>query len=227
MEKKMYDFSFEILKRMYDEGILKDIMLIGSWSVHFYREYFKSDSYPTAIRTTDMDFLAPVPFKADYKKDIFKIVEDLGFIQTISGSKGFIDIVHPDLKIEFLVPERGRGSEKLYPLPQLGVNAQPLRYLDFLIDNAIVLNVDGIKLRLPHPAAYGLHKFIIFGRRRNKDKKARDLESAIRVSNALIKKKKQKKVRNVFKSMHEKWRDTVIRNLEKAGEEEIIDILKG
>lgn len=46
------------------------------------------------------------------KKDlvVYKLVEDLGFLEVIQGSKGYMKTEHPDLTIEFLVPERGRVS---------------------------------------------------------------------------------------------------------------------
>ena len=64
---------------------------------------------------------------------------------------------HPDLIIEFLVPERGRGRDKPYPLPQLGLNAQSLRYLDLLEHNSIGFKTAGLEVNLPHPAAFALH----------------------------------------------------------------------
>jgi len=34
--------------------------------------------------------------------------------------------------IDFLVPERGKGTDRPYPIKPLGENDQPLRFLDLL-----------------------------------------------------------------------------------------------
>lgn len=226
MEKKTYNLCLEVLKRFNKAGILKHIILIGSWSIYFYKEYFKSKSYSTYIRTRDIDFLIPIPFKLKKKVDVFKLVEDIGFLEDFKGSQGYIKLEHPDLTIEFLVPERGRGCNGPYPVPQLKINAQALRYLDFLADNTISINFRNLNIRLPHPAAYALHKFIIFKRRRKADKHDRDIEGALRIFRELIKYNEHNKIRSIFNTMHRKWQKTVFENLEAIDEVEIIHILK-
>ncbi len=226
MEKKTFNLTLEVLNRFQKAGILRSIVLIGSWSVYFYKYYFKSKSYSSFIRTRDIDFLVQVPIKLNKKIDLFKLLEDLGFIEEFSRPKGYIKLTHPDLTVEFLVPEKGKESDKPYPLPQLGINAQALRYLDILSENTISIDVDGIQIILPHPAAYALHKFIIFKRRGNQDKRDRDLEGAIRVFHELIKNDGLTAIKQVFNSLHKKWQATVLKNLESVKEVEIINTLK-
>jgi len=200
--------------------------LIGSWSIYFYKDYFKTESYSSLIRTRDIDFLIPIPFNLKKNLDILDLVKGLGFLEEHKGPGGYVKLNHPDLTIEFLVPERGRGSDKPYPIPQLGVNAVALRYLDFLAQSTIVINSDGLKIRLPHPAAYALHKFIIFKRRRKVDKHDRDIEGALRVFHQLIKNNESGKIRRIFAKMHVKWQKTIIDNLKSIEEFEAIDILQ-
>jgi len=225
MEKKTFNICEEVLRRFEKAGILKHIILIGSWSVYFYKYYFASKTYSTFIRTKDIDFLIPIPSKLERKIDVFKLVEDIGFIEQYKGSKGYIKLEHPDLTIEFLVPERGRGSDKPYPIPQLAINAQPLRFLDFLADNTISINAEGLHITLPHPAAYVLHKFIIFKRRRNIEKHDRDIEGALRVFRELVNNSQKDEIRHTFNKMHKKWQKKVIENLKSIKETEAIDIL--
>lgn len=127
--------------------------------------------------------------------------------------------------MEFLVPEKGRGTNKPYSLPQWGINAQPLRYLDFLADNPIVLNAEGLTIRLPHPAAYALHKFIVFKRRGKMDKHDKDLEDATRLFSTLLENNEHETIRTIFKTMHNSWQKTVIENLKSVKEFEIVDVL--
>ena len=132
MEKKQYEICIEVLKKLGQKKVLEYIILIGSWCIYFYKYYFENSDYNSFIRTRDIDFLVPIPFKLKEKVDVKETLEDLGFVIDFRGSKGYIRLIHPDLFVEFLVPERGRGLDKPYPLPQLGLNAQALRFLDFL-----------------------------------------------------------------------------------------------
>ncbi|KAF0145983.1 MAG: hypothetical protein FD156_351 [Nitrospirae bacterium] len=127
MEKR-YALFLEVLRRFQAAGLLEELVLIGSWCQHFYRSYFADLRYTPAIRTRDMDFLVPVPFRIKNKVDVEKLLRDEGFVVTFSGGAGYMKLMHPELIVEFLVPEKGKGSDKPYPLPQLGMNAQPLRF---------------------------------------------------------------------------------------------------
>lgn len=226
MEKKTYNLCLKVLKIFDKAGLLKHIILIGSWSIYFYKNYFNSKSYSTFIRTRDVDFLIPLPFKLRKNLDVFKLVEDLGFIVEHRGSKGYIKLKHPDLTIEFLIPERGRGTDKPYSIPILGINAVALRYLDFLALNTIVVNFEKLRIRLPHPAAYTLQKFIIFKRRVKIDKHDRDIEGAIRVFHALMENNEHITIQRMFGKMNKKWQATIIKNLKSIEEFGIVDVLK-
>lgn len=225
MEKKTFNLSLEVLRRFDRAGILKHLIVIGSWSIYFYKYYFNSQEYSTLIRTMDIDFLIPAPNRLDKNIHIFGLLEDLGFIEEYNGSQGYTKISHPDLTVEFLVPERGSGHDKPYPVSRLSINAIPLRYLDFLAANTIYVVAEGLRLKLPHPAAYALHKFIIFKRRRNIDKYDRDIEGALRVFRQLIRHGESDKVKRIYNKMHKRWQKTVIDNLKSINDTEVVDIL--
>jgi len=72
--------------------------------------------------------------------------------------------------LELLIPEIGAGYDKPYPLQELQLNAQALRHLTMLWRNPITVEVASIKIHLPHPADFCLHKMIIFKKRQLKDK---------------------------------------------------------
>lgn len=225
MEKKINSLCLEVLHRLDKSKVLSELIIIGSWCIYFYKYYFKSKNYSTYIRTKDIDFLVPIPPRFKKEVNIFELVKDLGFIERYRGSKGYIKLEHPDLSIEFLIPERSRGSDKPYDIPALSINAQPLRFLDFLLENTISVNAEGMHIKLPHPAAYALHKFIIFKRRSKAEKHDRDIEGALRVFNELIRHKKNHEIRLIFKRMHKKWRTKILANLKSIGETEIANIL--
>ena len=198
--KNQYDLCLEVLSRMQKAALLEKILVIGSWCIYFYRDYFRDKTYSSSIRTRDIDFLVPIPTKFKKKTDIPEMLKDLGFIEDFHR-KGLIKLIHPELIIEFLVPQKGKGRDTPYPLPELGINAQALRFLDFLIENTIKLEFNNLKLNLPHPAAFGLHKLIISSRRIKEEKRIKERWEAIRILNALIKQGEKEKIKNLFESM--------------------------
>ncbi|WP_428929431.1 nucleotidyltransferase family protein [Marinibacterium sp. SX1] len=84
--------------------------------------------------------------------------------------------------VEFLTP--AFGDETIRPLPALGVNAQALNYLNFLIAepiHAAALYRSGILVQVPRPERFAIHKLIIADRRRDGAgnlKAAKDREQA-------------------------------------------------
>jgi len=226
VEKKQYELCLEVLRRFHKAGILKDVIIVGSWCIYFYKDYFPGVYYTPTIRTRDIDFLVPLPPKIKKKVSIPNLLKDLGFLVDFRGSKGYIRLVHPALIVEFLIPERGRGFDKPYPLPYLGLNAQPLRFLDFLVDNAISLKVDNLTLKLPHPAALALHKLIIFQRRMKADKADKEKEQAFMILKSLIAKKDEAVLKRIFNAMPESWKKKVFKALKKREAKDILEVLE-
>jgi len=62
MEKK-YALCLEVLRRIQKAGIRNEIMVIGSWCIYFYRDYFSDVDYSSSIRIKDIDFLIPIPYQ--------------------------------------------------------------------------------------------------------------------------------------------------------------------
>jgi hypothetical protein len=84
--------------------------------------------------------------------------------------------------VEFLTP--AFGDETIRKLPALGVDAQALNYLNYLIAepvHAVALYRSGVLVQVPRPARYAIHKLIIADRRRDGAgslKAAKDREQA-------------------------------------------------
>lgn len=228
MEKSQSELCLEILRRFHKTDVLDNFILIGSWCVYFYKDYFSDVPYLTkvTIKTRDVDFLINNPARIRQDVNIPELLKDLGFVTTFKGNKGYIKLDHPDLILEFLVPERGRGMDKPYPLPKLGINAVTLRFLNFLSSNTIKVKVEDFYLRLPHPANFALHKLIIFKRRLNQEKAIKDKYTALEVLKVLIDKGETDIIKNVFNSAHQKWQKKIIKGLEETGEETLLEIIK-
>lgn len=68
--------------------------------------------------------------------------------------------------VEFLTP--AFGDERVKPLPALGVSAQALNYLNYLIAEpipAVVLYRSGVLVQIPRPERFAIHKLIVADRR--------------------------------------------------------------
>jgi len=227
VEKKQSDLCLEILRRFHKEGILDDLIIIGSWCVYFYKEYFSNVSYidQATIRTRDIDFLVDKPAKIKHAVNIPELLKDLGFVTILKGREGYVKLDHPDLMLEFLVPEKGKGTDKPVPLTKLGMNAVALRFLTFLAENTIKVKVENFYVTLPHPVNFALHKLIIFQRRFREEKAIKDRNIAIDILRALIKKGEEANIKHVFNSMIPKWQKKVIKGLEEAKEKSILSLL--
>lgn len=73
------------------------------------------------------------------------------------------------LRVDFLTPNEGPDTDEPQPLPAFQTDAQPLRFLDFLIHDpepAVVLHNAGIYVHVPAPERYAVHKLIVSRRRR-------------------------------------------------------------
>lgn len=74
---------------------------------------------------------------------------------------------HSEAMVEFLTP--AFGEETVKPLPALGVSAQALHYLNYLIAepiHAVALYRSGVLVQVPRPERFAIHKLIVADRRR-------------------------------------------------------------
>lgn len=228
MEKKQSELCHEVLRRLNRARVLKDFILIGSWCLYFYKDYFQDTPYidQATIKTRDIDLLISDPEKITNEIDIPDMLKDLGFVITFKGKQGYIKLDHPDLIFEFLVPEKGRGIDKPVPLPKLGMNATPLRFLSFLYMNTIKVKVEDFYITLPHPINFALHKLIISQRRQLKEKSIKDRDTDIKVLKALVNKGESDVIKKIFDSTPLKWQKKIITGIEKADAKEFLHILK-
>jgi hypothetical protein len=68
------------------------------------------------------------------------------------------------LRVDFVTPNEGPDTDRPQSLPALKTDAQPLRYLDFLIHEpvkAVMLHGSGIFVYVPAPERFAVHKLIL------------------------------------------------------------------
>lgn len=209
MRNSQYKLCCEVLSRLEAEGVLNHLVLIGSWCLLAYEDFFSGIDYRAGIRTRDIDLLVPIPFHFDHNVDLDDVLRDLDFVLRLKGTTGCMQFVHEELMLEFIVPERGRGSDKPFSIPALGVNAQPLRFMDFLASNTVRLRFGNTFIAVPHPANFALAKLMVSTRRKVAVKRENDQRQAIQVLRALLETGNENALRSVFDGMPKTWQKSV------------------
>lgn len=94
------------------------------------------------------------------------------------------------LRVDFLTPNVGPENEGPAALPALGTDAQPLRFLDFLIhepEPAVLLHGTGVYVQVPSPQRYAVHKLIVARRRKQGvGKHVKDAQQAAALLRVLV-----------------------------------------
>jgi hypothetical protein len=77
-------------------------------------------------------------------------------------------VLGTELRVDLLTPMRGREREAPVKIAALGAAAQPLRFLDYVLEDtqpAAVIGGDGVLVNVPSPARFALHKLLVAQRR--------------------------------------------------------------
>lgn len=203
----------KILKVFHDNNIFNEgVELIGSWCFQLYQKHLGAKSFP--LRTQDIDFLIPHPYRGGEHKDFINKLEGLGFTCDFNND-GSLYLWNSELKIEFIIPQKGRGVERTIKIKALGISAIPLRYVSILLDNPIIVKEGDINILIPNPVNFCIHKLIIASRRKKIDKSLKDLQQAICTSVIVD----SEEIRKLFDSLPKKWKQAILLMLERAREE--------
>lgn len=110
-----------------------------------------------------------------------------------------------------MIPEIGKGFEKPQDIKKLHIKAQGLRYLNFLADHPRLISYEKIKVIVPEPAVFAVHKLIISDRRKKQDKKERDREAAVGILDWIFEQPGElKKLRAILKPLPKKWLENIV-----------------
>lgn len=190
---------------LWEEGV----ELIGSWCFLLYQKHFGAKLYP--LRTQDIDFLVSIPYRGKKRFDVGNALEQLGFEPGFNPD-GSIYYWSTDLKVEFLVPERGKGTDDAMTVKALSLKATPLRFMNMLLENPITVIENGINIRIPNPLNFCLHKLLIAQRRKKKEKKQKDIEQAIYTLPAI----KTNEFKDAYHRLPKKWKSMVRKSIEQG-----------
>jgi hypothetical protein len=127
--------------------------------------------------------------------------------------------------VEFLTPSF-RPEEDVRELPALGVAAQSLHFLNFLIASPIkaaALYRSGVLVQIPRPEAYAIHKLIVADRRKagpDQLKSRKDRAQAARLIRALAEDRPEE-LRDAYQDARAHgphWREHIARSLARMPE---------
>lgn len=168
------------MKILSDNGLLTHIVICGSWSEFIYAQSGMLPDFNITLRTLDADFLVKNLRRPTTPVSLIPIVKERGYTFDVDVMSGTTKIFSPNgLEIEFLIAQMGSGETPILRT-NLGVNAQALRHLDVLTKYAVETDFLSMKVQVPMPEAYAIHKMII-NEDRNEAKKEKDANAVVNI----------------------------------------------
>jgi len=166
----------EILSALADAGIFRlRSVLVGTVAYQSYSAILGVKLPSALLQTSDVDIAQfknvsiAVGDKTPPMLEVLKRVEKtFREVPKLSSNRTTSYIAKGGLQVEFLTPNEGPDTDEPQALPALQTDAQPLRFLDFLIYEpvpAVILHGSGIHVHVPRPERYAVHKLILAHRR--------------------------------------------------------------
>ncbi len=168
---------------------LPDIVFGGGYALMVYYRYVVKDRESEPLRTGDIDVLVTerVPVRGGKTIDETLVQAELspalkgrGLLPAVSYEGNIKGV---DIEIEFLTDQKGPKEDEIIRV-QEGLNAQAMRFTGISLENSMKVVLDDIylggtsepvQIRVPTPAAFIFNKGLVFTRRKNLPKKAKDL----------------------------------------------------
>ncbi len=123
------------------------------------------------IRTLDIDFLVRNLRRLTEPLGLAVVAREAGYLvesDRLTGTTKIMD--RSGLEIEFLIGKMGAGAESALKT-NIGVTAQSLWHMKILSHNAEPVSYLGMKVIVPSPEAYAVHKMVINKERKSKSEK--------------------------------------------------------
>ena len=168
---------------------LSEIVIGGGWAPFIYYRYLLKDKEHEPIFTRDIDLMVQSQVPVIGSKTVDQLLVESGF-EAIFKSRDIPPLVHYegnvdglDVEIEFLTDQTGSSPDLVLEV-QHGLQAEALRFMSIVVENVIEVTIDAtvatgdqsaLKIKVPTPSAYIVHKGLVFRRRRDREKRAKDL----------------------------------------------------
>lgn len=117
----------------------------------------------TSVSTAIGDKMSPI---RDVLREVDQSFREVPNVSSRTGVTRYV--AKGGLMVDVLTPNEGPDDDDPHHLPALQAEAQPLRFLDFLIYNAVpavMLHGPGVMIRVPAPERFAIHKIILSQRR--------------------------------------------------------------
>lgn len=170
---------FKVVQRLSDYGFFRaGGVLVGTHAFLTFGNML-GVRWPGAERTQDVDFAhagkqLQIALPSNIEIDTHAAIESLQMgllpIEHSDGGTGatYLDPRDPDFQLDFLTTLH-RGGNEPFRHPQLGIKLQPLKFMEYLLQDvqqaAVLSSAGAVLVNVPHPARYALHKLIIAGER--------------------------------------------------------------
>lgn len=187
---------YRVLRRLAEYGFFKaGGVLVGTHAFVAYGNMLGVRWGATEVaRTHDIDFAhagksISLALAAGRTVNTHAAIQSLemGFlpIAGLSGKTGGAYLIpsEKEFRLDFLTTV-GRSGEVPYEHPDLHVTLQPLRFMEYSLENvqqtALLCGDSATMVNVPHPARYALHKLIVAGEREGafQSKSTKDLMQA-------------------------------------------------
>ena len=170
---------YQVIRRLADYGFFHaGGTLIGTHAFLAYGNML-GVNWGSAARTQDIDFAHPgksvsLLLAPDFDVHVHEAIESLGMgllpVASLASAQGASSLNprEPDFRLDFLTV-RHRGGDAPYEHPQLHITLQPLKFMEFSLENiqqSALMSTAGVVIaNVPHPARFALHKLIVYGER--------------------------------------------------------------
>jgi hypothetical protein len=214
-----FDLLVKVLGDFQEAGILKHLVLVGSWCQDFYRYQFGNPPQIPATKTMDADILIPrrMP-RVTPAVDIVAIMKKNDFIFEVGPQSGLYKFNHPMLKVEFLTDPGAKPEEVTRHFEQLGVTAQELHFMGLPLSYNYPLTYKHLTIKLPEPEAFALHKLIVCQRRINKEKAEKDRLTAQGMFQFIqTDPKRVERLLQILSEQSKGWQKTIKKALDNTG----------
>lgn len=170
---------FRVIRRLSEYGFFRaGGVLVGTHAFLCYGNML-GQRWGDSSRTQDVDFAhagknLSIALPSNIAINTHAAIDSLQMgLLPISGASGeaaatYLNPRDPDFRLDFLTTLH-RGKAEAFVHPQLGIPLQPLKFMEYALENlvqAVVFCAQGsVVVNLPHPARYAMHKLLIYGER--------------------------------------------------------------
>ncbi len=205
-----HEMFAELLGRLEDEGVLRELILVGSWCLPVYREMYAPAPQIPALRTKDLDFFVADPNHVRRKVDVAALLRSMDFEPKFDVGSELVKYVRSDFDVEFLAA-RNRSKATVLKIPELNIEAQALSYMELVPKYAVEFRYLGHALRVPELAAFVLHKALVQPLRQNPEKAAKDADTVFSLGDLVCEREElRERCRMVFGELPGKWKSRIL-----------------